>query len=109
MSCGSDTMEKGGVEGMNVCALCNKMIVIDKYFSRSATCPSCSGDLHICFNCTFYSESSHNKCVEPKAEFQRTRDKANFCDYFIFMDSDQATSKTDKNDVKKKFDDLFRQ
>lgn len=93
---------------MHRCALCRKTIVIDKYFSRSATCPVCSGDLHICLNCKFYSETSHNKCVEPKADFQRTRDKANFCDYFIFMDSGTTTSKTECDDAKKKFDDLFR-
>jgi hypothetical protein len=83
-------------------------VVIDKYFSRGEACPFCSGDLHICFNCKFYSESSHNKCIEPKADFQRTRDKANFCDYFIFKDGGQASSEKGTDDVRKKFDDLFK-
>ena len=67
---------------MKVCAFCKKEIEAGRYFTRKSTCPHCGGDLHCCLNCGFYSESSHNKCLEPKAEFQRTRDKANFCDYF---------------------------
>lgn len=69
---------------MKVCALCKKEIALDNYFSRKSGCPHCGRDLHICLNCGFYSDTSHNKCLEPRAEFQRTRDKANFCDYFQF-------------------------
>ena len=36
--------------------------------------------------------TSHNKCLEPKAEFQRTRDKANFCDYFVFIEDSRPHS-----------------
>lgn len=93
---------------MKSCALCGKNIEVDKYFSRKAPCPNCGGDLHICLNCTFYSESSHNKCREPKAEFQRTRDKANFCDYFVFSDAAPSSSRWGKDDALKKLDDLFK-
>ena len=91
------------------CALCREEIEIDKYFSRKATCPHCKGDLHICLNCRFYSETAHNKCLEPKAEFQRSRDKANFCDYFVFKEGKGSTvSASEKEDARKKFEDLFR-
>jgi len=94
---------------MKLCALCKKEIALDKYFTRKALCPACGGDLHICLNCRFYSESSHNKCIEPKAEFQRTRDKANFCDYFIFKESSKDLSASEeKANARKKFDDLFK-
>jgi len=93
---------------MKSCALCGKRIKIDKYFSRKSLCPSCGGDLHICLNCKFYSESSHNKCSEPKAEFQRTRDKANFCDYFVFNEAAPSSPRMEKEDALKKLEDLFK-
>ena len=91
------------------CALCKKEVTVDKYFSRKSICPKCGGDLHICLNCRFYSESSHNKCLEPKAEFQRTRDRANFCDFFVFSQAPAASSAdSEKEAARKKLDDLFR-
>ncbi len=93
---------------MNICTSCNKQIDIDKYFSRKSTCPQCGGDLHICLNCRFYSETSHNKCLETKAEFQRSRDRANFCDYFTFKESASSSTDETKEDVLRRLDDLFR-
>ena len=94
---------------MKMCALCKKGIEVDKYFSRKSTCPNCNGDLHICLNCKFYSPTAHNRCLEPKAEFQRTRDKSNFCDYFVFGEGLQdKASEGAKEDARKKFDDLFK-
>lgn len=93
---------------MKRCARCRKEIETDKYFSRKSVCPICGADLHICLNCSFYSESSHNKCKETKAEFQRNRDKANFCDYFVFADAGAASSDSAKDEARKKLDDLFR-
>jgi hypothetical protein len=94
---------------VKVCALCKKEVVVDKYFSRKSTCPHCQGDLHICLNCRFYSETSHNKCLEPKAEFQRVRDGATFCDYFVFGEGrEQASPKGGNEDARRRFDDLFR-
>jgi len=90
------------------CALCKKEITIDRNLSRKATCSACGGDLHICLNCKFFSESSHNKCLEPKAEFQRTRDRANFCDFFVFLEGRPSSSAGDKEEARKKLDDLFR-
>jgi len=92
-----------------ICALCKKEIKTDRYFSRKSVCPKCGGDLHICLNCRFFSESSHNKCLEPKAEFQRTRDKANFCDFFVFSQNPASSSSdNEKEAARKKLDDLFR-
>jgi hypothetical protein len=93
---------------MKLCALCKKQIETDKYFSRKSTCPKCGGDLHICLNCRFYSESSHNKCLETKADFQRSRDKANFCDYFSLKEYSSSSSGKEKDDAMKKLEDLFK-
>jgi len=92
-----------------ICALCRKEITTDRFFSRKSACPECGGDLHICLNCRFFAESSHNKCLEPKAEFQRTRDRANFCDFFVFnQDPAAPSSDKEKEAARKKLDDLFR-
>lgn len=94
---------------MKICAFCKKEIEADKYFSGKSSCPKCGRDLHICLNCRFYSESAHNKCLETRAEFQRTRDKTNFCDYFIFKDSAGASSsEKEKEDALKKLNELFK-
>jgi hypothetical protein len=94
---------------MKTCALCRKEIETDKYFSRKSVCPKCGGDLHICLNCRFYSETSHNKCLEPKAEFQRVRDRANFCDFFTFKETSSVSSpKIEKEETLQKLNDLFR-
>lgn len=93
---------------MKVCGHCKKEVeAVDKFFSRKSVCPKCNSDLHVCLNCRFYAESAHNKCLEPKAEFQRTRDRANFCDYFEF--GEKATSSSgDREDALKRLNDLFK-
>ena len=93
---------------MKVCALCGREVEIDKYFSRKSVCPECGGDLHICLNCGFYSASSHNKCRETKAEFQRSRERANFCDYFVYKESAFSPPGREREDTLKKLEDLFR-
>jgi hypothetical protein len=61
-------------------------------------------------NCRFYLETAHNKCTEPRAEFQRSRDKANFCDYFQYKEggAGRGSGGPTKDAVKKDFDDLFK-
>jgi len=97
---------------MKTCGLCRKEIETDKYFSRKAICPACGGDLHSCLNCRFYSEKAHNKCLEPRAEFQRSRDRANFCDFFAFREgaapSAAGSSGSDKDAARRALDDLFK-
>ncbi|MFZ3136370.1 MAG: hypothetical protein WA126_03140 [Thermodesulfovibrionales bacterium] len=93
---------------MKICSLCGKEVDIDKHFSRKSSCPKCRGDLYICLNCRFYSEKSHNKCLEPKAEFQRSRNKSNFCDFFTFKESASSSTSREKEDVMKNLNDLFK-
>lgn len=93
---------------MHICSVCRKEVGVDKFFSRKSTCPKCGSDLHICLNCRFYSETSHNKCREPKAEFQRSRDRANFCDFFVFSEEKGSSSGEEKEEALKKLNDLFR-
>ena len=105
---------------MKVCVMCGKEVSVERFVSVKADCPHCGGDLHICLNCRFHSPSSHNQCAEPKAEFQRTRDRANFCEFFEFRDCAPKPrgarggdlsiggGADSKEDAKKKFDSLFK-
>lgn len=96
---------------MKICALCGKKVEIDEYFSRRSSCPHCGEDLHICLNCRHYTESSREWCLEPRAELPRTRDKANFCDWFRYREGggkESGKAGDSKDDIKKQFDDLFK-
>ena len=96
---------------MNLCALCGVEVQVDKYFNAKSTCDSCGGDLRICLNCRFYSPSSHNKCIETQAEFQRTRDQKTLCDYFSYAEStggDIGEGGGESDAKRKAFDDLFK-
>ena len=52
---------------------------------RTTTCPSCGSDLHSCYNCKFYSSGSHYDCKETNADLVTDKERANFCDYFLFL------------------------
>ncbi|MCK4910246.1 MAG: hypothetical protein KAR83_01325 [Thermodesulfovibrionales bacterium] len=95
---------------MNICALCGSAVEVGREVSRKEECPSCSGDLRICLNCKFYSETAHNKCTEPRADFQRSRDRANFCDYFKYKEGGGTGGGSDdaKAAAKNAFGDLFK-
>jgi len=96
-----------GEISMKRCSHCRKEVETDRFFTKKSVCPECGRDLRVCLNCRFYSESAHNKCSEPKAEFQRSRDKANFCDYFVFREGSPSTS-DDREDALKRLNDLFK-
>ena len=56
--------------------------------SRRDECPRCGADLRACLNCTFYAESKANACSEPQAEPVKEKDRANYCDFFGFKETD---------------------
>ena len=94
---------------MHICALCGKAVDIGRSMSGKEVCPHCRGDLHICLNCRFYSSTSSGECKEPKAERQRHIDKANFCDYFQFRESEGGLSiDSEKAEAMRKLDGLFK-
>ncbi|RMG43193.1 MAG: hypothetical protein D6719_04280 [Candidatus Dadabacteria bacterium] len=77
--------------------------------SRRDSCDSCSSDLHVCYNCKFYDSSSYNECREPQAERVLEKDRANFCDYFVFREGRSTnTQAAEREKAKKALDDLFK-
>ncbi|MBN2568036.1 MAG: hypothetical protein JXB42_01255 [Deltaproteobacteria bacterium] len=91
------------------CYRCKKKIEIDGKVGRSETCPFCGSDLHVCFNCLFYSPSAYNSCHEPQAERVVDKDRRNFCEYFTFGDSAPVEQDRDREwDSRNKLESLFK-
>lgn len=73
-------------------------------------CSRCGGGLHSCRNCQFYDPSKNNQCAETQAEWVRDKEAANYCDYFRPRAEKAAGARPSlvRDDVKKRFDALFR-
>jgi hypothetical protein len=94
---------------MKLCHRCGKKVdAVDK-ISRTATCPHCGSSLHSCLNCAFYDRNAHNQCREPQSEYVSDREKANFCDFFTFAESEPRRKKEEKvAEARKAWDELFK-
>ncbi|MBI3812015.1 MAG: hypothetical protein HY283_07405 [Nitrospirae bacterium] len=75
---------------------------------RTDVCTGCGSDLHCCLNCRFYDKTVHNQCREPLAEWTANKEKANFCDYFVFADRAGSAAGNSPETARKKLDDLFK-
>jgi hypothetical protein len=74
-------------------------------------CPRCDADLHSCRNCRHFDPARHNQCLETQAEWVRDKEASNYCDYFSPGGPSRgsgARSISPADDVRKKFDDLFK-
>jgi hypothetical protein len=93
------------------CWKCGTAISLDSgsKVGKRETCPKCDADLHSCRNCQFYDLGKHNQCAEPQAEWVRDKEAANYCDYFSPNTGLGAVRPSSPSqDVKKKFDSLFK-
>lgn len=64
-----------------VCWKCGAALVEKLPLRREARC-GCGADLHCCKLCVHFEPKWRQGCREPRAEEPRTRDGANFCDWF---------------------------
>jgi hypothetical protein len=76
--------------------------------SRTAECPACKAELHVCRLCQFFDARTMRQCSEIRAEEIIKKDQANYCDWFkprpnAFDASAQAKAIT----AKSKLDGLF--
>lgn len=92
---------------MPLCVFCHKEIVLTGKPGRTEECPHCRRDLHCCLQCQFYDPKSHHECRESQAEFVADKDRANFCDYFVFDPQTKVKSAT-KETMKSKADAWFK-
>ncbi len=86
--------------------------LIGEKITPSAACERCRSPVHVCKNCCFFDPAVKKECREPKAEWQRYKDRANSCDYFEPRESVDLTRKSgaavSADDARKKFDQLFK-
>lgn len=75
---------------MKICHGCKQEVDLEVKVGREDTCPNCYADLHVCFNCQHYDPGRQNECKEPHAGFVRERDRANFCHFFTYKDSEES-------------------
>jgi len=91
---------------MKHCFSCGKELDISDKPGRRDECPSCGADIKACRNCRFYDSTAYNECREPTADRVVEKEKANFCDYFVFGGS-SGQKEDNKDKAKKDLDDLF--
>lgn len=71
---------------MKRCFSCKRPVASEARPGRSEVCDSCGTSLKVCLNCAFYEPASCGACREPSAERVVDKEKANFCEFFIFSD-----------------------
>lgn len=54
--------------------------------TRESICESCKKDLKVCLNCKFYEPGAHWDCHENIPEQVIDKERANFCEYFVYVD-----------------------
>lgn len=92
---------------MKLCFSCKKELKITERPGRNDACPFCGSDLKVCMNCRFYDKGTYNNCRESRAERVVEKDRANFCDYFEFRDSQGDAKRDSAEEARKRLDELF--
>jgi hypothetical protein len=94
---------------MKTCHACGQEIATEKKICRRDVCTLCRADLHCCLNCAFHDVSVSKQCREPLAELVKDKNRANFCDYFVFAESRPSRpSNAEVDRTRKELDDLFK-
>ncbi len=94
---------------MYYCHACQTELHFKHKPSRKDECPNCGMQLHCCLNCRFYASGMHNDCQETQADWVADKDRANFCDYFVFRESKSTPKeKTGGNNARLQFESLFK-
>ena len=92
-----------------MCYYCGKST--DEAITRSSLCSSCRKELRVCFNCKSYKKDAYWDCAEDIPEQVTEKDRANFCDFFVYTNKvdkeKQEKNKKAKNDAKDNFLKLF--
>lgn len=89
------------------CHACKNVLDTQKRPGRREECPYCRSDLHCCLNCGLYDPGASKQCREPVAEPVKTKDRANFCDYFVFREA-SISAADGASKARQALDDLFR-
>jgi hypothetical protein len=88
-----------------ICWRCGgSLAAISLPLRRREECPACRAELHVCRMCTSYDPLVAKKCRQEDAEEVKTKDQANFCDYFrprpgAFDSAQEATEQRAKDQL----------
>ena len=91
-----------------MCYFCGNTFTERVY--KNTECPVCGKDLKICLNCKFYEPGAHYDCRETIPEPVRDKERANFCDYFVYVFRGKGASSAEdkkREEARNKFDSLF--
>ena len=91
---------------MKICHACKKELVHGRTIGRRDVCPGCGADLTCCLNCSFHDRAASKQCREPMAELVKDKERANFCDYFVFAETSGAAVDADR--AKRALNELFK-
>lgn len=95
------------------CALCGTTLPPSfTDIDPSSKCPKCSGDLHICKNCSFFDPASRFECAEVIPARVSPKDVGNRCEFFEARTAvEKATSSSESVqslDPREAFERLFK-
>ena len=98
---------------MKRCHHCGREVQLLSGVQRTDGCPSCHSDLKCCLNCRFFDPAMNNQCREPQAEWVTDKAKANFCEFFEYLEVADGRpgfggAGSDKDRARATFDSLFR-
>ena len=99
---------------MIVCHHCGREVRLLAELQRTDGCTFCHSDLKCCQNCRFFDPGFNNQCREPQAEWCPEKSKANFCEFFEFVEragmgrAGFGGSPTDQSRARSAFDSLFK-
>src|SRR3972149_3940963 len=68
------------------CARCGREVGHEGKVGIRDSCDGCLSDLHVCLNCRFHDPRAKNESRETQAEPVREKDKANYCEWFVFRE-----------------------
>lgn len=91
------------------CGYCGEALSEEGRVGFRDTCSRCGRDLHVCLNCRFYERGAYNDCRESQAERVVDKERANFCEYFVFDTKKNGDDQGhDDFGVRKRLEDLFK-
>jgi len=99
---------------MKVCHRCGGEVKLSSALQRTDQCSHCYSDLKCCLNCRFFDPAVNNQCREPQAEWCPEKEKANFCEFFDFLETSplgrpgMGGAQSEKDRARSAFDSLFR-
>ena len=89
-----------------MCWYCGNEIEGSVY--RNTICEQCGKDVKVCKNCRFFEPGAHWDCGETISEAVREKERANFCDYFVYINRQPEKDHTSRQEsARDTFNSLF--